>query len=504
MLTFYAFLAIIIARNKDITFYFLAEFLQKLGDAMYKTSDKSQPSLFDFNQPLGLSMSPDNRWVQLAARVPWEVFEEKYAALFPSGTGNVAKPLRLALGSLIIQNRFQYSDRELVEQLAENPYLQYFIGLPGYQDVAPFDPSTLVWFRKRITIEILNEANEYMLEHNDDGRPMPPVSGSTDGDAPQEEPANEGTLIIDASCAPVNIRYPQDISLLNEAREKLEHIIYRMCKSYGLPLPRCYLRNARKDYLAFVKCRKHTEKKVREAIKKQLSYVRRDIGCLEGFFSRGYAPGKKDIPLYLVIIRLYQQQEYMYKNHVHSVTDRIVSIDQPWIRPIVRGKAKTPVEFEPKLDVSIDGEGYGRIEKVSFDPYNESGNLIGAVERYRERTGQYPERVLADKIYRTKENRAYCRKQGIRLSGPKLGRPSKNAEFDKKQEHQDNTDRIEVERFFSRSKRCFGMGRIVTKLETTQLTSVALSVFVSNLFRIQRRILVVIFDICYKGLVCVV
>lgn len=466
---------------------------------MYKTPDKSQPSLLDFNQPLGLRMNPDNRWVQLADRVPWDIFEEKYAALFPSGTGNVAKPLRLALGSLIIQNRFQYSDRELVEQLSENPYLQYFIGLPGYQAQAPFDASTLVWFRKRITIDILNEANEYMLGHKDDDGPMPPVSGGTDGDGPQGEAAtNSGTLIIDATCAPVNIRYPQDISLLNEAREKLEYIIYRMCSSYGLALPRRYRQNARKDYLAFVKSRKHTEKKVREAVKKQLSYVRRDIGYLEGFFNKGYAPDKKDIPLLVTIFRLYLQQEYMYKHHVHSVTDRIVSIRQPWVRPIVRGKASAPVEFGPKLDVSIDSGGYGRVEKVSFDAYNESGSLTAAVERYRERTGRYPERVLADKIYRTKENRAYCRENGIRLSGPKLGRPSRDAGADKKQEYQDNTDRIEVERFFSRSKRCFGMGRIVTKLETTQLTSVALSVFVSNLFRIQRRIFAVIFSIRYK------
>lgn len=471
---------------------------------MYKIPDKSQPSLLDFNQPLGLRMDPGNRWVQLADRVPWDIFEEKYAALFPSGTGTVAKPLRLALGSLIIQNRFQYSDRELVEQLSENPYLQYFIGLPGYQAQAPFDASTLVWFRKRITIDILNEANEYMLEHKDGDGPVPPASVGTDGDASQgEEATNSGTLIIDATCAPVNIRYPQDISLLNEAREKLEYIIYRMCKSYGLTLPRRYRRNARKDYLAFVKTRKHTEKKVREAVKKQLSYVRRDIGYLEGFFSEGYAPGKKDIPLLVTIFRLYLQQEYMYKNHVHSVTDRIVSIHQPWIRPIVRGKASAPVEFGPKLDVSIDSEGYGRVEKVSFDAYNESGNLVAAVERYRERTGRYPERVLADKIYRTKENRAYCLEHGIRLSGPKLGRPSRDAGTDKKQEHQDNTDRIEVERFFSRSKRCFGMGLIVTKLETTQLTSVALSVFVSNLFRIQRRIFAVIFSIRYKFIVYV-
>ena len=166
--------------------------------------------------------------------------------------------------------------------------------------------------------------------------------------------------------------------------------------------------------LAFVKSRKHTEKKVREALKKQLSYVRRGIRYLEGFFSRGYAPDKKDIPLLVTIFRLCLQQEYMYKNHVHSVTDRIVSIRQPWVRPIVRGKASAPVEFGPKLDVGIDSEGYGRIEKISFDPYNESGSLAAVVERYRERIGLYPERVLADKIYRTKENRAYCRENGIR------------------------------------------------------------------------------------------
>ncbi len=171
--------------------------------------------------------------------------------------------------------------------------------------------------------------------------------------------------------------------------------------------------------------------------------------------------------------------------------------------PHCQGKASAPVEFGSKLDVSIDSGGYGRIEKVSFDAYNESGSLAAAAERYRERTGRYPERVLADKIYRTKENRAYCRENGIRLSGPRLGRPSKDNSADKKQEYQDNTDRIEVERFINRSKCCFGMELIVTKLETTQLASVALSVFVSNLFRIQRRIFAVIFSMRYKFMACV-
>ena len=458
---------------------------------MYKPTDKLHYSFLDFNQPMGLRMNSDNRWIKLADQIPWDEFEVKYARLFPSHTGNLAKPFRMALGALIIQTRFQYSDRELVEQITENPYLQYFIGLPGYQEDAPFDAGTLVLFRKRISAEMLMEVNEYLLARRDDDNNTPPSSGKSGDNDTLKEDTNKGTLTLDATCAPANIRYPQDISLLNEARGKLETIIYRFCKSYGLPLPGRYRRRARKDYLAFAKSKKHSAAKIRKALRRQLGYVARDIGYLEKSMSDGYAMADKEISLYLTIITLYGQQKYMYDNKVHSVGHRIVSIPQPWLRPIVRGKVKTPVEFGAKFDLSLDSEGYGRIEKISFEAYNESACLIEAVERFKDRTGYYPERVLADQIYRTRENRSYCKGHGIRLSGPKLGRPGATAKVDKKQEYQDNADRIEVERSFSLSKRCYGMGCITTKLEETQLTSIALSVFVTNLFRIQRRILCV-------------
>ena len=79
----------------------------------------------------------------------------------------------------------------------------------------------------------------------------------------------------------------------------------------------------------------------------------------------------------------------MYRNNTHSVKDRIVSISQPYIRPIVRGKAKAPTEFGAKLDMSIDEKGIARLERLSFDAYNECDVLIGTIERYRERTGHY-------------------------------------------------------------------------------------------------------------------
>ena len=76
-----------------------------------------------------------------------------------------------------------------------------------------------------------------------------------------------------------------------------------------------------------------------------------------------------------VLRQVYEQQQYMYENNTHTVKDRIVSISQPYIRPIVRGKAAAPVEFGAKLDLSIDENGMERLERLSFDAYDESDVL---------------------------------------------------------------------------------------------------------------------------------
>ena len=81
---------------------------------------------------------------------------------------------------------------------------------------------------------------------------------------------------------------------------------------------------------------------------------------------------------------VYEQQKYMYDNRTHSVPDRIVSVSQPFVRPIVRGKAGKTVEFGAKLDISVV-DGWTRLECCSFDAYNEAGNLQEMAERFRAR-----------------------------------------------------------------------------------------------------------------------
>ena len=244
----------------------------------------------------------------------------------------------------------------------------------------------------------------------------------------------------------------------------------------------------RRDYLNLARSKKRTAKRIRKAIRQQLQYIRRDRGYLRQFEMQGIVLTENECKLLNVLDKVYDQQKYMFDHKVHTIENRIVSISQPYIRPIVRGKSKAQVEFGAKLGLSIV-DGFGRIEKISFEAYNESEVLADVVERYKQRTGHYPKRILADKIYRNRNNLAYCKERNIRLSGPALGRPRKDAVIDKKAEYRDNADRVEVERAFSLAKGSYGLGLIRTKLEETTRGSIVLSILVMNINRKLRMFL---------------
>jgi len=457
---------------------------KKLADgakAMYRFPSK-QMSITDFGMPLGMMLNPDNRWVKKAATIPWEEIELRYAALFKNRKGNVAKPLRMALGALIIQTEYQYSDAEIPLQIQETPCLQYFCGLTEYQDKLPFDSSLMVYFRKRLTPEILGEINEMVIAK---AEKQEKKSQADDHDDSESPPPNSGTLIVDSTCAPQNIRYPQDSSLLNEARENLERMIDEMHTAADGVKPRTYRKKARRDYVGFAKKKNKTARMIRKAVGKQLRYIRRDLQLVDTLMNKG-----RVLPEWLqdrleTIKRLYAQQMYMHKNETHQVENRIVSLGQPWIRPIVRGKAKEKCEFGAKLDVSVSN-GFVRLEHTSFDAYNESGNLQDIISRYHARTGHYPELVLVDQIYRNRENLRFCKQHGIRLSGKPLGRPKREPDIDKKQERREQIERIEVERKLSHAKGSYGLGLIRTKLRETTQTAIALSILVLNIAYIGR------------------
>jgi hypothetical protein len=352
-------------------------------------------------------LDSQNRWVIMASLIPWDEFEAEYAANFSEKIGAPAKNFRMALGALIIKEKLGISDRETVEQIKENPYLQYF---------------------------------------------------------------------------------------LNQVRKHTEQIIDTLYKSVKGKLkkkPRTYRKLARKSYLEVAKKRNARAKTRRKAIKKQLQYIQRNLGHIEQLLNEGASLEKlkkRDYKLLLVVTEIYRQQLWMYQNKTQKIEDRIVSLNQPHIRPIVRGKAGKDVEFGAKLTASCF-DGYVFLDKMSWDNFNESGYLQTQIEAYYEYTGYYPESVHVDKIYRTRANRAWCQEKGIRISGPPLGRPPKHiSKEQKKQAQQDERIRNHIEGFFGQGKRRFSLARVMTKLASTSFCAIAITFLVINLSHLLRQV----------------
>ena len=470
---------------------------------MYRKTNQNRLTFENFYLPFGGHLCGNNRRVILSEQIPWQQIEEAYGQHFCQDNGSPAKTARIALGALIIKERLGTSDRETVEQIRENPYLQYFLGFMEYQDTPPFEHSMMTHFRKRFDEDMLNSINESIVqgvmeqdgEHKD-------IDDSDKGQVPDDQrdsASHKGKMIVDATCTPADIAYPTDLTLLNEARQKTEEIIDTMHAPFmGVrKKPRTYRQKARKAYLAVAKQKKPGYKKIRKAIGQQLRYLKRNLGYIDRMAGAGSLKflDRRLYRLLLVIKELYRQQYWMYENRTHKVSDRIVSLYQPHVRPMVRGKAKSPVEFGAKVSISLV-DGFSFVEKIGWDAYNESCDLIGQIERYHKRFGFYPASVHVDKIYRTRQNRRYCKAKGIRLSGPPLGRPIDETELLKEQrklQHQDEIDRIAVEGKFGQGKRRFSLGRVMTKLAQTSEVSIVVAFIVMNLEKILSGVISFLF-----------
>jgi len=307
-------------------------------------------------------------------------------------------------------------------------------------------------------------------------------------------------LIVDATCTPADIRYPTDMSILNKARmnaEKFIDYLYSHFRYHFENKPRDYREVAHKNFIAYTKKRKPRGKVRRKALRKQLNYLRRDINFIEDIIVRiSKADLQRDRKLYKLVQRhetikdVYTQQKYMYTEKVNRVDNRIVSISQPHVRPIVRGKAGTNVEFGAKISLSLI-DGFSFIDRLSWNSFNEAKDLIPQIKKYKERTGYYPISVHADKIYQNRENRKFCKDNNIRITGKPLGRPRKETKknkeeliAEKRQRYQDDIDRIAVEGRFGVGKRRYGLGLIKSKLKETSETDIYVSILVLNLDKI--------------------
>ena len=439
---------------------------------MYRKRDRNQLSLDDFILPFGGKLKTENRWIKLARMMPWDLIEDIYAQSMSAENGARALSARIAFGAIYIKEHENLTDERTVEYIVENPYMQYFLGLHEYTDTPLFDPSMMVHFRKRFTAEQIEQINVHMFARGKD-------SDSQD-DPP---PPNSGKLVLDATCAPADIRYPSDLSLLNEARENTEAIIEQLwphSQRRGRKT-RYNRKKARAEYLRIAKQKRPKSAKTRAAIHRQLECIRYNLEDIDALLIE---TGSERLPekhrnRLKVIRELYRQQDDMHTNKIRQCPNRIVSLRQPHIRPMVRGKAGKRFEFGQKLALSVVSV-FTFIQRQSFDNFNEGVTLIDSVERYKALYGCYPKVVQADQIYRNRDNLTFCKQRGIRLSGPRLGRPAKDAEWDRETEYRDRCERNIIEGRNGMAKRRFGLDLIMAVLPETALTEAALQVLCMN------------------------
>ncbi len=352
----------------------------------------------------------------------------------------------------------------------------------------------LVHFRKRIRVDLVNKINEKMGERVQEERAVEVKKKELNPKENKNLP-NKGKLILDATCAPADIRYPTDLELLNQARMETERIIdslYKSLKGTVEKKPRTHRKIARKEYLKVAKKRRTSHEERRKAIEKQLKYIEKNLSHIEELIKSGASLkslNKRQAERLLVVKKVSEQQRQMWLTNSHSVEQRIVSLSQPHIRPIVRGKAGKSTEFGAKLSVSCV-DNYVFLDRISWSNFNESGDLKEQVEKFKKTYGCYPESVHVDKIYRTRENRAWCKERGIRISGPKLGRPPKNiSDPQKKQAQDDERFRNAIEGKFGQAKRRFSLDLVMTKLPESSETSIAITFLVVNLCQLQSPLL---------------
>jgi len=469
----------------------------------------SQLVLSGFETPFSQQLRRTNRWVVLAGKIPWDDICNIYTRqVGVSRTGRPPISPRIVIGSLIIKHMCNLDDRETVAQIAENMYMQYFLGYSSFNPDPPFDASLFVEFRTRMGVEQINAINEkiHKLYQCIETEKADILSGPKEPDGntvnessirqdsgpseptekqPEEAPVLKGRVLFDATACPQDIAYPTDLGLLSEAREKSEEIIDEIyCQVLHLKKPRTYRQAARKEFLKVAQKKNKTRSAIRKAVGKQLRYLARNLKSIDKLLDK-----YKCFPLdprqqkYLMVIHtLYQQQKEMFDAKEHTAPDRIVSIHQPHVRPIVRGKTNAKVEFGAKIHISLV-DGYAFLDELSWDAFNEGSHMMAYVEQYRQRFGYYPKEVLADQIYCNRKNRKELKEKGIRLVAKPLGRPPAV-----KKEHLSPGERNPIEGKFGQAKTAYGLANIKARLKDTSESWIACIFLVLNLVKLAGAV----------------
>lgn len=469
---------------------------------MLNYTPQNQLDIFNFKTEFESKLDPNNRWVKMAKLLDWDKFAMIYGENFSTTMGAKGVNARVVIGALIIKHMEAKDDRGTIEAIKENPYMQFFLGFDHFSSEPVFDPSLFVHIRKRLGNEDFDKMNQIIIAKALNLNPQKENSDFEDDDKDDEDisdkPKNKGKLQLDATIADAHIKFPTDLSLLNDSREKSEEIIDKFCKELNVAKPRTYRREARKNWLNISKSKKKSKKQIQVGIKQQLNYLKRNLKHIDKLLDEHQlllqCLDKKQYKYLLVIKDLYRQQLEMFQEKKHTIPNRIVNIHQPHIRPMVRGKQGKNVEFGAKLNASLQN-GYTRIDQLDFEAFNEGVCMVEQIKNYKKLNGHYPELVQTDEIYMNRENRKFLKDNNIRHTGKPLGRKPKEDlnRYQKEKLKKERGERNHIEGKFGQGKTKYKLNNIMAKLAKTSESWIAAIIFVMNIIKLSKDYLFAFF-----------
>ncbi|MEO6167828.1 MAG: IS5 family transposase [Chitinophagales bacterium] len=490
---------------------------------------QSQSQLSFFETPFEQHLDKNNRWVLLADKLPWDELVKSYNKKLCSDFGAGTIDGRKVIAALIIKHKLNLSDREVIEMIKENIYLQYFVGLSSFTTKKIFHHTEFVHIRKRLQVADFNEMTEDLMreagileqteqikdDQNEGGEnessspfentePVADEQKTAEQNTEQTSPScqqgeqqpqekqedNKGVMQLDATVADQKIKHPNDVDLLNTGRGETDRLIDILCHTYELTRPRTYRKSANMQYLNFAKKKNKPFKQIRKARKQQLQYLKRNFKILDKLIDHVQQGNNslrlpfehRDLRILWATKIMYDQQLQMHNQNTNRISNRIVSIYQPYVRPIMRGKAKHKVEFGSKNGVSLQN-GYVMLEQLSWDAYNECHDLQPAADNFKRMHGHYPEWIIADSIYHTRANKTFCQGNHIKLIGKTLSKTmlAKMSAQERKQYRKLHNSRNQIEGKFGQAKNGYELNEIKAKYANTSASWIAAVYFVMNI-----------------------
>ena len=365
---------------------------------------------------------------------------------------------------MVLKSYTNFSDSQLIEHLNGNIHYQLFCGV----QIDPLHPLTNPKIVSAIRQELADRLDIESLQ-----------AILADHWKPYLE--NLHVCMTDATCYESHLRFPTDVKLLWEGIVWLHRHLCKHCRRLHIQRPRNKYLDVSRAYLAYSKLRKRRKSQTRMITRRLLQLLEKLLDQLEQIHSsyRNRLTLSSDYQRrFSVIQTVLEQGKTLFAGK--KVSNRIVSIDRHYLRPIIRGKETKSVEFGAKVNnIQIDGISF--IEHISFKAFNEGVRLKDCIHLQQQLTGVRVKALAADSIYANNANRKFCTKYHISTSFKRKGRAAKDEPLRKILRSELSRERAtRLEGSFGTQKQHYSLARIKARNRKTEVLWIFFGIHTAN------------------------